>query len=98
MPYALGMVSRRRAALAGLVVVPALVLVLPLASCTGSPGSLHALALRKDSALIPLPTLKAGSTGSIAGTAQISFSHHDGFDSLGSHLLGEHLFPAENAE
>jgi hypothetical protein len=43
-PYALGMVSRRRAALAGLVVVLALVLVLPLASCTGSPGSLHAAA------------------------------------------------------
>ena len=40
MPYARGMVSRRRAALAGLVIFPAL--VLPLAGCTGSSGSPHA--------------------------------------------------------
>jgi hypothetical protein len=41
-PYARGMVSRRRAALAGLVIFPGLVLVLPLAGCTGSSGSPHA--------------------------------------------------------
>jgi hypothetical protein len=35
------MVSRRRAVLAGLVIFPVLVLVLPLAGCTGSSGSPH---------------------------------------------------------
>ncbi|MGH3195683.1 MAG: hypothetical protein ACRDOH_28915 [Streptosporangiaceae bacterium] len=36
------MVSRRRAAIAGLVIFPVLVLVLPLAGCTGSSGTPHA--------------------------------------------------------
>ena len=42
MPYARGVICRRRAALAGLVMILALVLVPPLAGCTGSSGSPHA--------------------------------------------------------
>ncbi len=44
------------------------------------------------------PSLRDRSPRSVAGPAQIPFSHHDWFGSFASHFLRAALFPAEDAE
>src|SRR3989441_8439646 len=60
--------------------------------------SIPASGLRKNSALVVVRSLWARSPRSLAGSAQIPFSHHYWFGPFGSPFLKETLFPAEDAE
>ena len=70
------MVSCRRAALAGLVIFPVLVLVVPLAGCTGSSGSPHAAGTPAGTQRVPASATPAAS---VCTAAQIKAAIGDFF-------------------